>query len=346
MYVATFCTWTSNPFNKFMVELFLGAFSAIIVQTLTAPIERIKLIVQVESQEQSYTQTLKDLVADDENNKNNTLSKLWRGNTAALVKAVPQKALELAMTDLLLAGFKESLDSAGLVVRLLGNISCAGVTGIIVTLILYPLDVVRTRLAADTGTFEVEISDSDDSDNLDNSVNSENLENSKKSKKLANMNLPPTTRAKIPRIVTEMTLLRRDSHPASDSDTFSDTEDSISARNELTVTSKTSDESGYCYSEAPLDLDGYYNDENELEINPNAGPRARIYKLHKGGVFSTMNQIRRLDGISGLYQGLGISCFGAFFYVGMKLGLLEFFDNVVKAESSNDETEHIVDSTG
>jgi len=152
------------------------------------------------------------------------------------------------------------------------------------------------------------------------------------------MILPPT-RAKIPRIVTEMTLLRRDS-PVSDSESFSST-DSISKLNELTVTSKTSDESG-CYSEV---LDGYFNDENDLEINPNNGPRARIYKLHKGGVFSTMNQIRRLDGVSGLYQGLGISCFGAFFYVGMKLGLLEFFDNVVKAESSNDESENQIDST-
>ena len=33
---------------------------------------------------------------------------------------------------------------------MLGNIACAGVTGVIVTVILYPLDVVRTRLGVTT----------------------------------------------------------------------------------------------------------------------------------------------------------------------------------------------------
>ena len=56
---------------------------------------------------------------------------------AALVKAVPQKALELAMTDLFLAGFKKQLAQAITFVRLLGNIACAGVTGVIVNILLY-----------------------------------------------------------------------------------------------------------------------------------------------------------------------------------------------------------------
>merc|ERR1719483_1237537 len=55
------------------------------------------------------------------------------------------------MTDLFLAGFKEQLATAITFVRLLGNIACAGVTGVTVNILLYPLDVVRTRMAKDTG---------------------------------------------------------------------------------------------------------------------------------------------------------------------------------------------------
>ena len=47
-----FCgTIYEKPGLRFLLELCLGAFSAIVAQTLTAPLERLKLYLQVESKE-------------------------------------------------------------------------------------------------------------------------------------------------------------------------------------------------------------------------------------------------------------------------------------------------------
>ena len=103
--MVTFCSLLNQRTGfKFLVELALGAFAAIVAQTLTAPIERLKLYLQVEAHEtrggKGYKSAWRELV-QDENAETCSIFNLWRGNTAALVKAVPQKALELAMTDLL-----------------------------------------------------------------------------------------------------------------------------------------------------------------------------------------------------------------------------------------------------
>ena len=203
---------------------------------------------------------------------------------AALVKAVPQKALELAMTDLFLLGFKQQLEKSITIIRMLGNIACAGITGVIVNILLYPLDVVRTRLAKDTGRQSLargKKSDTKDSESNDTgySDDTETIE-----EECFDDNNNNTVKIEEPK----------------NNDNSFDREKFFEAYN------STSDES--CL------------------IVPTRVSR-RTKPIYNGGVFHVMNQIRKEDGISGLYQGLGISVVGAFMYVGLKLGLVEFFDD-------------------
>ena len=75
------------------------------------------------------------------------------------------------------------------------------------------------------------------------------------------------------------------------------------------------------------DFEPDYSDESALLNDKPPSASRRTEPMYKGGVFHIMNQIKKdNDGIAALYQGLGISLVGAFMYVGLKLGLVEFFD--------------------
>lgn len=80
--------------NPFWINFFLAALSTIIAQTLTAPIERVKIYVQTtgptDDRRLSYGQALTALGTRSSGNFSGikSLTKLWKGNTAALITSL------------------------------------------------------------------------------------------------------------------------------------------------------------------------------------------------------------------------------------------------------------------
>lgn len=117
-------------------NLLAGACAGIAAKTVTAPLDRLKIIFQVSSE--PYTlragaRTLRHLVATQ------GLGSLWRGHSATLARVAPYAGLHYAAHEAL----EEALGR-----RSTGARFAAGAgAGAAATLATYPLDLLRARLA-------------------------------------------------------------------------------------------------------------------------------------------------------------------------------------------------------
>uniref|UniRef100_A0A7E5A078 ADP/ATP translocase n=1 Tax=Panagrellus redivivus TaxID=6233 RepID=A0A7E5A078_PANRE len=130
-----------------------GGAAAAISKTTLAPVDRIKLILQLQNgskllMQQKYAGIYDCLVKI--HSEQGILS-LWRGNSASIARCFPSYALNFAFRDyyrlLFLAGVDKNRDRSRFV---LGNIAAGGAGGATTLCICYPLDFARTRLAVDS----------------------------------------------------------------------------------------------------------------------------------------------------------------------------------------------------
>lgn len=76
---------------------------------------------------------------------------LWRGNLPNVIRFFPTQGLNFGLKDAF-KPFLDSIDKNSQFGRyLLGNLACGAASGAISTVIVYPLDFARTRMAADIG---------------------------------------------------------------------------------------------------------------------------------------------------------------------------------------------------
>ena len=141
--------------KSFLVDFMVGGVSAAVSKTLVAPIERVKLLLQVQDANKNiapenryngigdcFTRVVKEQGA----------SSLWRGNLANVVRYFPTQALNFACKDT----YKKYLcpynpkTQPGMF--FLGNMASGGAAGATSLCFVYPLDFARTRLAADVGS--------------------------------------------------------------------------------------------------------------------------------------------------------------------------------------------------
>ncbi|KAF5270644.1 hypothetical protein FQA39_LY01382 [Lamprigera yunnana] len=141
--------------ENFLVNIVVTSFTSIVVKTLTAPIERIKLILQ---NQDSQVHIIKGKI-ERYNGFKHCLFRIpkeqgylsfWRGNGANLLRYIPGQALNFAFNDM----FKRHLFNSGFESKydvLLGFVSgaCAGAVSI---LMVYPLKYCQTRLSVDMGS--------------------------------------------------------------------------------------------------------------------------------------------------------------------------------------------------
>eukprot|EP01088_Endostelium_zonatum_P000832 TRINITY_DN11088_c0_g1_i1.p1 TRINITY_DN11088_c0_g1~~TRINITY_DN11088_c0_g1_i1.p1 ORF type:complete len:325 (-),score=69.71 TRINITY_DN11088_c0_g1_i1:69-1043(-) len=142
-----------SPYT-FALDFTLGGVSAAISKTAVAPIERVKLLLQVQASnpqikpEDRYTgigNCFARVV------KEQGFGSLWRGNLANVVRYFPTQALNFAFKDAIKSVFltgvtpKEPLKFAA------ANIAAGSAAGAASLCFVYPLDFVRTRLGADVG---------------------------------------------------------------------------------------------------------------------------------------------------------------------------------------------------
>ncbi|XP_019636224.1 PREDICTED: ADP,ATP carrier protein-like [Branchiostoma belcheri] len=139
----------------FIKDFLAGGISAGVSKTVVAPIERVKLLLQVQA-------VSKDIPKDKQYKgivdcfsrvtKEQGVASLWRGNLANVIRYFPTQALNFAFKDTYKKVFLGGVDKNTQFWRYFaGNLASGGAAGATSLCFVYPLDFARTRLAADVG---------------------------------------------------------------------------------------------------------------------------------------------------------------------------------------------------
>ena len=136
----------SNFFQDFM----LGGIAAAISKTATAPIERVKLLLQnqatmkvLETKYVGIIDCFTKVTAKE------GVFALWRGNTANVIRYFPTQALNFAFKDKYRKIFCPYNPKTQFWLYFMGSCLSGGAAGATSLCFVYPLDFVRTRLATD-----------------------------------------------------------------------------------------------------------------------------------------------------------------------------------------------------
>jgi len=140
---------------SFMKDFVAGGIAAAISKTAVAPIERVKLLLQVQaaSRQISADQAYKGMVdCFVRIPKEQGVLSYWRGNLANVIRYFPTQALNFAFKDKYKQVFLGGVDKKTQFWRFFaGNLASGGAAGATSLCFVYPLDFARTRLAADVG---------------------------------------------------------------------------------------------------------------------------------------------------------------------------------------------------
>jgi len=140
---------------SFMKDFIAGGVSAAVSKTAVAPIERVKLLLQVQhvqknlSPDKHYKGMVDCFVRIP---KEQGFLAFWRGNLANVIRYFPTQALNFAFKDKYKQVFLGGVDKNKQFWRyFMGNLASGGAAGATSLCFVYPLDFARTRLAADIG---------------------------------------------------------------------------------------------------------------------------------------------------------------------------------------------------
>jgi len=141
--------------RKFLIDLGSGGTAAAVSKTAVAPIERVKLLLQVQdaslsiAADKRYKGIIDVLVRIP---KEQGFAAFWRGNLANVIRYFPTQALNFAFKDTYKRIFLNNVDKKKQFWRFFaGNLASGGAAGATSLCFVYPLDFARTRLAADVG---------------------------------------------------------------------------------------------------------------------------------------------------------------------------------------------------
>jgi solute carrier family 25 (adenine nucleotide translocator) protein 4/5/6/31 len=140
--------------GNFVRDFFIGGISAAVSKTAVAPIERVKLILQVQDANKNIPEDKRYKGIGDcfsRVYKEQGFLSLWRGNLANVIRYFPTQALNFAFKDTYKKYLNpyDSRKQPGMF--FLGNMASGGAAGATSLTFVYPLDFARTRLAADVG---------------------------------------------------------------------------------------------------------------------------------------------------------------------------------------------------
>lgn len=148
---------TSNPAINFLIDFSIGGVSGAFAKTLTAPIERVKLIIQTQDanpkirsgEVQRYTGIGNCFTRVY---KEQGLGAFWRGNLTNIIRYFPTQAFNFAFKDSIKKLFPKYDSKNEFGKFFLVQMASGGLAGAGSLCIVYPLDYARTRLASDVGT--------------------------------------------------------------------------------------------------------------------------------------------------------------------------------------------------
>lgn len=140
---------------SFAKDFLAGGISAAVSKTAVAPIERVKLILQVQAANKQiakgseYKGIIDCFVRIP---KEQGFGAFWRGNLANVIRYFPTQALNFAFKDVYKQVFLGGVDQKTQFWRyFFGNLGSGGAAGATSLCFVYPLDYARTRLGADVG---------------------------------------------------------------------------------------------------------------------------------------------------------------------------------------------------
>jgi len=142
--------------NDFLINFMAGGVSGAVAKTCTAPIERVKLLIQTQDANpdirsgkvQRFTGIADCFtrVASEQGVK-----AFWRGNLTNIIRYFPTQAFNFAFKDTIKAMFPKADKKTEFFKFFAINVASGGLAGAGSLLMVYPLDFARTRLASDVG---------------------------------------------------------------------------------------------------------------------------------------------------------------------------------------------------
>jgi len=142
--------------SDFMINFLAGGVSGAFAKTCTAPIERVKLLIQtqdanpkiISGEVARYTGIVNCFtrVASEQG-----IGAFWRGNMTNIIRYFPTQAFNFAFKDTIKAMFPKADKNTEFAKFFAINMASGGLAGAGSLMIVYPLDYARTRLASDVG---------------------------------------------------------------------------------------------------------------------------------------------------------------------------------------------------
>jgi len=142
--------------QKFLTDFALGGVSGAIAKTCTAPIERVKILIQTQDANPRimsgeiprYSGILNcfSRVASEQG-----IAAFWRGNFTNVLRYFPTQAFNFAFKDTIKNLFPKANPKTEFAKFFAINMASGGLAGAGSLCIVYPLDYARTRLASDVG---------------------------------------------------------------------------------------------------------------------------------------------------------------------------------------------------
>jgi solute carrier family 25 (adenine nucleotide translocator) protein 4/5/6/31 len=143
--------------TEFLINFMAGGVSGAVAKTATAPIERVKLLIQTQdanpkiiSGEVARYNGIVDCFVRV--TKEQGFKAFWRGNLTNIIRYFPTQAFNFAFKDTIKAMFPKVNKNTEFGKFFMINMASGGLAGAGSLLIVYPLDYARTRLASDVGT--------------------------------------------------------------------------------------------------------------------------------------------------------------------------------------------------
>ena len=142
--------------SDFVINFLAGGVSGAVAKTATAPIERVKLLIQtqdanpkiISGEVARYTGIVDCFtrVAAEQG-----IGAFWRGNLTNIIRYFPTQAFNFAFKDTIKAMFPKVDKNKDFLSFFAINMASGGLAGAGSLMIVYPLDYARTRLASDVG---------------------------------------------------------------------------------------------------------------------------------------------------------------------------------------------------
>ncbi|KAL0327488.1 UNVERIFIED_CONTAM: putative ADP,ATP carrier protein [Sesamum angustifolium] len=151
---------SSKWLTSFHRDLTAGAVMGGLVHTIVAPIERAKLLLQTQESNMAILtrgphrrfRGMVDCIVRTVREEG--ILSLWRGNGSSVIRYYPSVALNFSLKDLYRNILRSNSQEGAFLSGPSANFIAGSAAGCTTLIIIYPLDIAHTRLAADIGRTE------------------------------------------------------------------------------------------------------------------------------------------------------------------------------------------------